>query len=164
MSRSLLIALLLVGINPSSDAELGTCHYIGADRRVDSRSAGPGPTDVGYVASAGQQAMALKRVNLYLAAVREGRQSVATGRYIAVETLRPTKKWLKTNLSSWIGSGMARPSMAELARLRWLMVFDTQTQQFVGSGAYAVDNLPAIGEVSRFETMSAQFVGPAGGR
>jgi hypothetical protein len=163
MWRSFFIAFLLAGINPNSGAELGTCH-IGADRGADSRSAGPGATAVGHVASVEQQAMALKRVHLYLAAVREGRQSAATGRFIAVETLRPTKKWLKANLSAWMGSGIARPSMAELARLRWLMVFDTQTQQFVGSGAYAVDSLPAIGEVSRFETMSAEFVGPGGER
>jgi hypothetical protein len=40
-----------------------------------------------------------------------------------------------------------------------LMVFDTQTQEFVGSGVYAVDNLPAIGELSKFESVSAEFVG-----
>jgi hypothetical protein len=46
--------------------------------------------------------------------------------------------------------------MAELERLHWLMVFDTQTQQFAGSGMYAVESLPAVGgTLMTFDTMIA---------
>ena len=41
----------------------------------------------------------------------------------------------------------------------WLMVFDTQTEQFVGSAMYAVESLPAAGTLMTFDTMSAEFVG-----
>jgi len=91
----------------------------------------------------------------------EGRRPAATHRYIAVETLRPTKEWLEANLNKRAAARMAQPSarMAELERLHWLMVFDTQTQQFVGSGVYAVESLPAVEPLMTFDTMSAEFVG-----
>jgi hypothetical protein len=39
------------------------------------------------------------------------------------------------------------------------MVYDTQTKQFVGSGCYLVANEPTIGNVSIYQTVSAEFVG-----
>ena len=43
--------------------------------------------------------------------------------------------------------------------MRYLMVYDTQTKQFVGSGCYLVSNEPSVGDVSMFQTVSAEFVG-----
>ena len=51
------------------------------------------------------------------------------------------------------------PRTAEPSQLRCLMVFDTQTKQFVGSGCYVVTSEPSIGDVEKFATVSAQFVG-----
>ncbi len=51
------------------------------------------------------------------------------------------------------------PRPAQPSQLRCLMVFDTQTKQFVGSGCYVVASAPSIGEVEKFETVSAEFVG-----
>ncbi|HEY5706671.1 MAG TPA: hypothetical protein VIS96_13970 [Terrimicrobiaceae bacterium] len=114
-----------------------------------------------YAPSAKQRAMAQKRVHSYLLAVREGRRPAAIHRYIAVETLKPTKQWLEANLNKRAAARRAQPSarMAELERLHWLMVFDTQTQQFVGSGVYAVESLPAAAPLMTFDTMSVEFVG-----
>jgi hypothetical protein len=39
------------------------------------------------------------------------------------------------------------------------MVFDTQAKQFVGSGCYVVTGKPSIGDVAKFETVNAEFVG-----
>jgi hypothetical protein len=39
------------------------------------------------------------------------------------------------------------------------MVFDTQTRQFVGSGCYIVSGGLSNGEITQFETVSAEFVG-----
>jgi hypothetical protein len=138
--------------------------YIGTGRGWYSGYSASGTHNCGnpsYVPSAKQRAMAQKRVHSYFVAVREGRRPAATHRYIAVETLRPTKKWLEANLNKRVAPRMAQPSarMAELERLHWLMVFDTQTQQFVGSGMYAVESLPAVGQIMTFDTMSAEFVG-----
>jgi hypothetical protein len=138
--------------------------YIGTGRGWYSGYSASGTHNCGnpsYVPSAKQRAMAQKRVHSYFVEVREGRRPAATPRYIAVETLRPTKKWLEANLNKRVAPRIAQPSArtAELERLHWLMVFDTQTQQFVGSGMYAVESLPAVGQIMTFDTMSAEFVG-----
>jgi hypothetical protein len=71
-------------------------------------------------------------------------------RFISVETLRPTKKQLED---------YSQKRTAEPSQLRSLLVFDTQTRQFVGSGCYVVPSEPSIGEVAKFETVSVEFVG-----
>jgi hypothetical protein len=138
--------------------------YIDTGRGSYFRSAGFARHNFGnfsYAPSAEQRAIAQRRVHLYFVAVREGRRPAATHRYIAVETLRPTREWLEANLNKRTVVRMAQPlaRMAEIARLHWLMMFDTQTQEFVGSRMYAVDSLPAVGQLMRFDTMSAEFVG-----
>jgi hypothetical protein len=71
-----------------------------------------------------------------------------------VQTLRPTKKQLEDYTKKQLSPHPAQPS-----QLRCLMVFDTQTKQFAGSGCYVVASEPSIGEVEKFETVSAEFVG-----
>jgi hypothetical protein len=138
--------------------------YIGTGRGWYSGYSASGTHNFGnpsYAPSAKQRAMAHKRVQSYFVAVREGRRPAATHRYIAVETLRPTNEWLEANLYKRPAVRMAQPSarLAELEQLRWVMVFDTQTRQFVGSGVYAVESLPTVGPLMTFDTMSAEFVG-----
>jgi len=41
-----------------------------------------------------------------------------------------------------------------------VMIFDTGAQQVVGKNVYDVETPPAVGEIARFETYSAQYVGP----
>ena len=55
--------------------------------------------------------------------------------------------------------GVSKHGWAEPSQLRCLMVFDTQTRQFVGSGCYVVPSEPSNGKVETFETVSAEFVG-----
>ena len=107
--------------------------------------------DYSYTPTPEQQATAKQRVEDYLAAVKKDRKRAATHRYISVETLRPTKKQFEDYSQK---QRSPRPS-----QLRCLMVFDTQTRQFVGSGCYVVQSEPSIGEVAKFETVSAEFVG-----
>ena len=97
---------------------------------------------------------AKQQVEAYLLAVKERRKHAATHRYISVETLRPTKKQVEDFTRK-------QPPLrhVEPARLRCLMVFDTQTREFVGSGCYVVSSEPSAGEVAQFETVSAEFVG-----
>ncbi len=120
----------------------------------------PGSYDVGYTytytPSPEQQSTAHKRVNEYLVAVHKGRRRAATHRYIAVETLRPTRAQREDYLKK---RAQGKAPGADPAQLRCLVVFDTQTKQFVGSGCYVVDSLPAPGAVAKFESVSAEFVG-----
>jgi hypothetical protein len=120
-----------------------------------SSYAGIYDSDYSYTPTPEQQATAEQQVENYLAAVKKGKSHVATHRYISVKTLRPTKKQLEEYTKK------QRPGRrAEPAQLRCLMVFDTQSKQFVGSGCYVVSSEPTVGQVTRFETISAEFVGP----
>ncbi|HSZ76610.1 MAG TPA: hypothetical protein VK775_04385 [Chthoniobacterales bacterium] len=107
-----------------------------------------------YTPTPEQQAAAKQQVEDYLAAVKKDRKRAATHRYISVETLRPTKTQIEDYSQKRQLPRTAGPSL-----LRCLMVFDTQTRQFAGSGCYIVQGEPSIGEVTKFETVSAEFVG-----
>jgi hypothetical protein len=107
-----------------------------------------------YTPTPEQQATAKRQVEAYLLAVKKGRKHAATHRYISVETLRPTKKQLEDFTRK-----QPPARRVEAAQLRCLMVFDTQTREFVGSGCYVVSSEPPAGEVAQFETVSAEFVG-----
>jgi hypothetical protein len=107
-----------------------------------------------YTPTSQQQTTANKQVETYLLGVKKSRQPAATHRYISVETLRPTKKQLDDFTKKQQIAHRAKP-----AQLHCLMVFDTQTREFVGSKCYIVGSEPVTGEVARFESVSAEFVG-----
>ena len=109
--------------------------------------------DYCYTPTAAQMATAQEKVQDYLLAVKKGRKHAAAHRYISVEALRPTKK----QLEDYTKKQLRQP--AAPSQLRCLMVFDTQAKQFVGSGCYVVTGKPSIGDVAKFETVSAEFVG-----
>jgi hypothetical protein len=109
--------------------------------------------DYCYTPTAEQMATAQEQVQDYLLAVKKGRKHAAAHRYISVEALRPTKKQLEDYTKKQL------PQPAEPSQLRCLMVCDTQAKQFVGSGCYVVTGKPSIGDVAKFETVNAEFVG-----
>jgi hypothetical protein len=111
-------------------------------------------SDYSYTPTTEQQAVANQQVEAYLVAVTKHRKHAATHRYISVETLRPTKKQVEDFAGKQPASRRVEPG-----QLRCLMVFDTQTREFVGSGCYVVSGEPSAGEVARFATVSAEFVG-----
>jgi len=65
---------------------------------------------------------------------------IARHRYIAIDT-EPDSRTLP----------QARKSV---------MIFDTDAQQVVGKNVYDVQSPPPVGAIARFETYSAQYVGP----
>jgi hypothetical protein len=101
-----------------------------------------------------QKARAKQLVETYLIAVKKRRKHAATHRYISVETLRPTKKQLEDFTRK---QEPAHP--IEPAQLHCLMVYDTQRREFVGSGCYLITTEPLAGVVTKFESVSAEFVG-----
>ena len=111
-------------------------------------------SDYRYTPTPEQLTAAKKQVGKYLAAVKDGRKHAATHRYISVETLRPTRKQLEDYTGKMLPTQTVEPS-----QLCCVMVFDTQTKQFVGSGCYVVTGEPLAGAVEKFETVSAEFVG-----
>jgi hypothetical protein len=129
--------------------------------------AGEYDSNYSYTPTPAQVTTAQKRVKDYLAAVQKGRRRAATHRYIAVETLKPTKKQLedyekkqaKAKSAAAAGGAQMSNRWVPPNQLRCVMVFDTQSKQFVGSGCYLIGNPPPIGTVAKFDTYSAEFVG-----
>jgi hypothetical protein len=107
-----------------------------------------------YTPTPEQKAKARQQVGSYLLGINQRRHHAATHRYISVETLRPTKKQVEDFVRKQPPTHRVEPE-----KLRCLMVFDTQTREFVGSGCYVVSTTPQTGEVRQFEAVSAEFVG-----
>jgi hypothetical protein len=116
-----------------------------------------------YTPTPEQREFARKRVKAYYAAIRKGHRRPARHRYIAVETLQPTKKqreeYLKRRLAAKGAQGRSSSKAVNPGQLRCLMVFDTQKQQFAGSSCYLVEKLPSAGTVTQFESVGAEYVG-----
>ena len=97
----------------------------------------------------------------------EGRRRAATHRYIAVETLKPSenqledykKKQADAKSAAAAGGTHVSNRWVPPSQLRCVMVFDTQSKQFVGSGCYVIGSLPPAGIIAKFDTFSAEFVG-----
>lgn len=123
--------------------------------------------DYCYTPTAEQRVTAQEQVQNYLLAVKKHRKRAATHRYISVETRRPTKKQLEDytkkrsegKFAASPGGSESSSGPVDPAKLRCLMVYDTQTKQFAGSGCYLVSKEPSVGEVSTCQTVSAEFVG-----
>jgi len=133
----------------------------------DPAYAGAYDSNYFYTPTPDQVAVAQKRVRDYFAAVTKGRQHGAKRRYIAVKTLNPTTEQLRdyeqkrADAQSAAAGGEAQMSNRWVApdKLRCVMVFDTQSKQFVGSGCYVISGTPPSGTVAKFDTYSAEFVG-----
>jgi hypothetical protein len=120
-----------------------------------------------YTPTPDQVAAAKKQVQKYFVAVRKARRHAAKRRYIAVQTLNPTKEQLgdykkkraeAQNAAAGGGGQMSNRWVAS-DKLRCVMLFDTQSKQFVGSGCYVIAGKPPSGTVAKFDTYSAEFVG-----
>jgi hypothetical protein len=90
-----------------------------------------------------------------------------TSRYVAVDTLRPNKKQTETYVkkvavekqkADWNKEKLS-DRWVEPVKLRCVMVFDTVSKEFVGSGCYVVGVTLQPGEVDTFETHSAEYIG-----
>lgn len=81
-------------------------------------------------------------------------------RYLAVRTLDPTPAQMVE-----IKKDMARPasrygsSSSAPGKIYCVMIWDTQTRQVVGTDCYAALSLPKDGDLARFDTYTAQYVG-----
>ena len=106
----------------------------------------------------------------YSDAVKEGKRERPKARYIAVQTLDPDSSQRKSyaeqresrrKIEEAQGQALA-PEWVEPNQIHCLMVFDTQSKEFVGSGCYVVAALPDAGQVVQFEAVTAEFVGGTG--
>jgi hypothetical protein len=107
-----------------------------------------------YTPTSEQRAGAKLEAESYLLAGHTRHKHASTHRYISVETLRPTNQQLDDYTRKLPPGRHVDPT-----KLHCLMVFDTQTKEFVGSHCYIVGSEPPAGEVGQFEGISAEFVG-----
>ena len=154
---------------PDDDRQHGRYRYSGIyfGPPYDAYGVNYYDADYYYSPTSEQVAAAQEQVKDYFVAVKKHRKHASTHRYISVETLRPTKRQLddyrKKGSEGRFATGPQGTGSSthsdDPSKLRCLMVYDTQTKQFVGSGCYLVASEPAVGEVSIFQTVSAEFVG-----
>jgi hypothetical protein len=123
-------------------------------------------SDYYYTPTPEQKAEAERKIREYFAAVKRGKKHAAKHRYVAVQTLHPTRKQLQdyenkraAAKSAAVGGTQLSNRWVEPARLRCVMVFDATSKQFVGSGCYVVASIPPGGTTAKFETFTAEFVG-----
>lgn len=116
-----------------------------------------------------QQAVAQTNVQKVLSPSKKARRPIPKSRYIAVQTLDPVVKQKLTYVSKKTKAaieaeqnGQKLPaSWVDTDQLRCLMVFDTQSKEFVGTGCYVVGSLPDDGQLVEFESVTAEFVSTA---
>lgn len=90
-----------------------------------------------------QRKVAEQRARLYMARLEKQQQEQAAAkkakkpRYIAVQTEKTEKTQGKAAV----------------------MVFDTQSNQIVGNSVYDMKSTPQVGETTKFDTYTAQYVG-----
>jgi len=119
-----------------------------------------------------QQAVAQQNVQRFFSSSKKSGRPPLKSRYIAVQTLNPVvkqklayvSKKTKTRIEAEKNGQKLPASWVDTDQLRCLMVFDTQSKQFVGSGCYVVGVLPNDGQLVQFESVTAEFVStpPAG--
>lgn len=116
-----------------------------------------------------QQTVAQKNVQNVLSPSKKASRPILKNRYIAVQTLNPVVKQKLTYVSKKTKAsieaeknGQKLPaSWVDTDQLRCLMVFDTESKHFVGSGCYVVGSLPDDGQLVEFESVTAEFVSAA---
>ena len=117
--------------------------------------------------SPAQASTAQVHVNRYLAAVASGHRPAPRNRYVAVKILPPNKAqtaaYIKKRQAAAADAAAKHETLpakwAEPSQLKCVCIYDTQSKQFVGTVCYVISSEPAIGELARFDTMSAEFVG-----
>jgi hypothetical protein len=117
-------------------------------------------------ASPEQASVAQNHVRRYLAEAAASRRPPRS-RYVAVLTLSPNKKqtaaYIKKRQAAAAAASAKNEALpakwAEPSQLKCVCIYDTQSKQFVGTDCYVISSEPAVGELARFDTWSAEFVG-----
>jgi hypothetical protein len=113
-----------------------------------------------------QQAVAQQNVQKFFSSAKKSGRPPLKSRYIAVQTLNPVvkqklvyvSKKTKARIEAEKNGQKLPASWVDTDQLRCLMVFDTKSKQFVGSGCYVVGSLPNDGQLAQFESETAEFV------
>ena len=113
-----------------------------------------------------QQAEAQRVSNQYFSQVASSKKARPVRRYIALQTLDPNEKqrgkYVQTRAAvqqkaqangQSLGSEWVEPS-----QLHCVMVFDVVTHESVGTNCYVIADMPAVGDVSTYDTFPAEFV------
>jgi hypothetical protein len=116
-----------------------------------------------------QQAVAQTNVQKALSPSNKAGRPIPKSRYIAVQTLDPVvkqkliyvSKKTKAAIETEQNGQKLPASWVDTDQLRCLMVFDTQSKEFVGTGCYVVGSLPDDGQLVEFESVTAEFVSTA---
>lgn len=95
-----------------------------------------------------QRKVAEQRARLYMARLEKQREASSSSGSVAKKSSKQSRYIAVQTEKSPDSKGQAT-----------VMVFDTQTNQVVGNNVYDVKSTPKVGETSKFDTYSAQYVG-----
>lgn len=95
-----------------------------------------------------------------LSAKKRQEMTASGTRYLAVRTSDPTpEQWTQIRRDMNKPGGKYQAAKNAPKKIYCVMIWDTQTRQVVGTECYAVLTLPKPGDVVRFDTYTAQYVG-----
>src|SRR6516165_4559250 len=158
-SAALVAGLLMTGCENMSPAANGALFGAGAGALAGGIAKAAGASNSEAVAI-GLATGAVAGVTAYVIAKH---QATERQRKIAEERARlayesaPAPKKARYQKTRYIAVDTVREKDSKGAKS--VMIYDTQTQQVVGSNVYDVKQAPKEGSVSKFDTYSAEYVG-----
>jgi len=148
---------------------MGTLLFSGCEELFDYQSIHKDYLSI-YRVTPQQRSIAENQVRRYSDAVKRGKFARPKTRYIAVQTLDPDssqreryaeQRESQRKVAAAQGHALA-PEWVTPNEIHCLMVFDTESREFVGAGCYVVAALPGAGQLGQFESVTAEFVGGTG--
>jgi hypothetical protein len=116
-----------------------------------------------YQATAHQIQLADHRGAAFFASLSSSKKEelkTAGTRYLAVRTSDPTpEQWKQIRRDMQKPGGKYQTAKSAPSKIYCVMIWDTQTREIVGTDCYATLSLPTPGDVVRFDTHTAQYVG-----
>ena len=158
-SAVLVAGLLLTGCENLSPAANGVLFGTGAGALAGGVAKAAGASNSQAVAI-GLATGAIVGITAYVIAkhkATERQRKIAEERARLAYESAPAPKKARYQKTRYIAVDTVREKDSQGAKS--VMIYDTQTQQVVGSNVYDVKQAPKEGSVSKFDTYSAEYVG-----
>jgi hypothetical protein len=158
-SAVLVAGLLLTGCENLSPAANGVLFGTGAGALAGGAARAAGASSSEAVAI-GLATGAIVGITAYVIAkhkATERQRKIAEERARLAYESAPAPKKARYQKTRYIAVDTVREKDSKGAKS--VMIYDTQTQQVVGSNVYDVKQAPKEGSVSKFDTYSAEYVG-----
>jgi hypothetical protein len=110
-----------------------------------------------YQASEHQRKVAEERARAFVAAQRRAAASPKIAKEPKADQPKVAAKPKK--LPRYLAVDTVKDKRASPKAKKVVMLWDTQSETFVGNNIYDVENPPPLGSTAKFETLSAEYIG-----